>query len=151
MTGLLAVSGLLLALAVPGLAVAQPMDFDVPAQPAVTAIPEFARQAGVQIVAPADELKHIRTPALRGRMEVRAALERLITGAGLEIAAVRDGVIILRVAPRLSPIAPRPAAPRPATQASEVAAEVQPVLATEVEALVVMGGGQARQARAPCG
>ena len=66
---------------------AQEMAFDVPATEAIRAIPEFARQAGLQIVAPADELKGVITPAIRGNLEARAALKRLLIGTGLEIAS----------------------------------------------------------------
>ncbi|WP_146017214.1 hypothetical protein, partial [Pseudomonas sp. MPR-AND1A] len=43
---------------------AQQRAFDIAAGPAVKSIPEFARQAGVQIVAPADQLKGVLTPAI---------------------------------------------------------------------------------------
>jgi len=57
-------------LCVSGVVWAQERSFDVPASDAVHAIPEFARQAGLQIVAPADELKGIRTPAIKGNLDV---------------------------------------------------------------------------------
>ncbi len=44
----------------------QEVDFDVPAMEASSAIPEFARQAGLQIVAPADRLRGVQTAALKG-------------------------------------------------------------------------------------
>src|SRR4051794_13293917 len=96
--------------AAPGAAWAFSANFDLPAQSALTAIPEFARQAGVQIIAPADELKRVRTPALKGSMDVHTALARLIANTGLEVAAVDRGAITLRVArrPALPPPAPAP-------------------------------------------
>ncbi len=138
--GLLAAA--MLTLAIPGVAAAQQRAFDLPAQPAVTAIPEFARQAGVQIVAPADELKQVRTPALRGKMEVRTALERLIAGAGLEIAAERDGAIILRAMAHPAP--PSAALLHPIVRPMEMPAS-PPASTTEVDTLVVIGAGQPRQ------
>lgn len=77
-------------------AVAQIRSFNVPAQPAVTAIPEFARQAGVQIVAPAADLEGVRTPAVVGDLEVRTALARLLTGTRLRVAADTGQLITLR-------------------------------------------------------
>jgi iron complex outermembrane receptor protein len=77
-------------------AMAQQRTFDVPAQEAASAISLFARQAGLQVVAPADRLQGVRTPALKGALDARAALHRLIDGAGLEIASDAGGVIVLR-------------------------------------------------------
>jgi outer membrane receptor protein involved in Fe transport len=77
-------------------AFAQKRAFNVPAGPAVASIPEFARQAGLQIIAPADQLAGLRTPAIVGVRDARAALEALIAGANLEIASDDGGVISLR-------------------------------------------------------
>lgn len=74
---------------------AQARRFDVPAQPAVTAIPEFARQAQIQIVAPARDLACVNTPALVGELDVRAALARLIAGTPLRVAADNGAIITL--------------------------------------------------------
>src|SRR3546814_17002547 len=69
---------------------------DVPAQPAIDAIPEFARQAEIQIVAPARDLEGILTPEIKGRMDARAALRRLLAGTPLQIASDSGPVITLR-------------------------------------------------------
>ncbi|MDT8758089.1 TonB-dependent receptor [Sphingomonas psychrotolerans] len=82
---------------------AQERIFDVPAQPAVRAIPELARQAQVQIVAPARDLRGISTPAVRGRMEVRTALRRLIAGTPLRIDSDDGQIITLRSGAGASP------------------------------------------------
>ena len=81
---------------------AQQMNFDVPAIEAIKAIPEFARQAGIQIVAPADQLKGITTPAIKGAMDTRAALRKLLIGTGLEIASDDGAVITLKGVSRAS-------------------------------------------------
>jgi len=81
---------------------AQQKQFDVPATQAVRAIPEFARQAGVQIVAPADEIRGILTPEIKGTLDVRAALKRLLVGTGLEIASDDGAIITLRRAEQTS-------------------------------------------------
>ncbi|MCW4461098.1 TonB-dependent receptor [Sphingomonas sp. BT-65] len=75
---------------------AQDRAFDLAAQPAVKAIPEFARQAHIQIVASARDLEGVRTPAIKGRMDVRAALRRLIAGTPLRIASDDGQVVTLR-------------------------------------------------------
>lgn len=75
---------------------AQDQRFDVPSQAAVTAIPELARQAGIQIIASARDLERVRTPAIRGRMSTREAIRRLIAPTSLQIVSDRGGVISLR-------------------------------------------------------
>jgi hypothetical protein len=73
---------------------AQERSFNVPAQDARQSIPEFARQAGVQISAPADT--GIKTNAVKGTLDVDTALRQLIRGTGLEIASSSGGMIVLR-------------------------------------------------------
>ncbi|MFZ0268786.1 TonB-dependent receptor domain-containing protein [Caulobacter sp.] len=94
LAGGVAVVALTLACAMP--AAAQQRPFDVPAQGAASAISTFARQAGLQVVAPADGLEGVRTQALKGPMDARVALRKLIDGTGLEIASDAGGVIVLR-------------------------------------------------------
>lgn len=77
-------------------AVAQTRAFSVPAQPAVTAIPEFARQAQVQIIAPARDLEGVRTQAVSGDLDVRVALRRLLEGTPLQVATDTGPLITLR-------------------------------------------------------
>ena len=84
------------AIAVAAPAYAQERVFDIPAQPAVRAIPELARQGQVQIVAPARGLEGLSTPAVKGVMDVRTALRRLIAGAPLQIDSDDGQVITLR-------------------------------------------------------
>jgi outer membrane receptor protein involved in Fe transport len=79
-----------------GTAWAQTRTFDIPAEDAVKAIPEFARQAGIQIVAPADRLKGVHTPAITGSMDLHAALDKLLAGTGIEIVSDDGQTIILR-------------------------------------------------------
>ncbi|WP_324749809.1 TonB-dependent receptor [Sphingomonas sp. LY54] len=85
-----------LAVAATAPAQAQVRAFDIPAQPAVKAIPEFALQAQIQIVAPARDLAGVQTPAIKGEMEARDALRRLIAGTPLEIAGDDGQVVTLR-------------------------------------------------------
>jgi len=77
-------------------ACAQDRIFDIPAQPAVRAIPELARQGQVQILASARNLEGISTPAVKGRMDVRTALRLLIAGTPLRIDSDDGQIITLR-------------------------------------------------------
>lgn len=77
---------------------AQQRKFEVAAQPAVTAIPELARQAQVQIIAPAGSLEGINTPAIAGEMDSREALRTLLAGTGLTIKSDAGNVILLEQA-----------------------------------------------------
>jgi len=93
-----------------GFALAQSVSFNIPAQEAATAIAEFARQARLQIIAPADKLKGVRTQAIVGTLEIHAALEQLLNGTGLVVASDDGHTISLRFSGRTGE--PEPAAPR---------------------------------------
>ena len=84
------------ALASASQAMAQQRKFEVSAQPAVTAIPELARQAQLQIIAPAGSLEGIHTPAIVGEMDARKALQMLLEGTGLEIKSDEGNIILLQ-------------------------------------------------------
>ncbi|MBO9544469.1 TonB-dependent receptor plug domain-containing protein, partial [Caulobacter sp.] len=88
----------LMALGLAGSALAQQRTFNIPAQDAMTAISQFGLQARVQITAPTDQLRGVRTRDLRGDMDVRRALTMLLRGTGLEVASRDGGVIVLRPA-----------------------------------------------------
>ncbi|MET3663608.1 TonB-dependent receptor [Caulobacter sp. 1776] len=85
------------AILAPTAALAQPRDFDIPPRGLGEALNLFAGQAGVQIFFPGRLVVGRRAPALKGRMEPRLALARLIAGAGLEVAQDDGRIIILRV------------------------------------------------------
>ncbi|MGR4866095.1 TonB-dependent receptor domain-containing protein [Caulobacter sp. LARHSG274] len=95
-SSILSCGAAVVALAVAAPACAQERVFDIPAQPAVRAIPELARQGQVQIVASARNLEGVRTPAVKGRMDVRAALRLLIAGTPLRIDSDDGQIITLR-------------------------------------------------------
>lgn len=96
---LLGLSALALAMAIFAPAWAKSTAFNVPSEQAAESIPEFARQAGIEIVMPGSEtLRGIRTTAVEGNLEPRNALARLLAGTGLEIASDDGRVITLRLA-----------------------------------------------------
>jgi iron complex outermembrane receptor protein len=77
--------------------VAQTRSFDVPAQDAARAIPTFAKQAGVQVLAPAREVRGKRTNAVKGSYDVAQGLQMLLDGSGLEVAPDSGtGIVTLR-------------------------------------------------------
>lgn len=82
---------------------AQQRTFDIPASDAASALPNYARQAGVQIVAPGERLGGIRTPAIKGDMDAHAALRMLLASTGLKVVADDGRTVTLG---RVSPAAP---------------------------------------------
>lgn len=81
---------------------AQEREFNIPALPADDAIPAFARQAGIQILAPGG-LKGVTTQPVRGRYQVREALRLMIASTGLSVVADSGEAITLAV--RRQPVA----------------------------------------------
>lgn len=90
--------------------------FDIPAQPLDSALLEFSRQSGRQLVAVGSFGDDRRSRPLRGLMEERVALERLLAGTGLAFQLRDDGTVVVSaqaVAPSTAPATPsRVPAPR---------------------------------------
>ena len=61
-------------------ALAQVRHFDVPSEDAGKSIPEFARQARIQIIAPGDQLHGVITPPIKGSYDVFVALDLMLRG-----------------------------------------------------------------------
>ena len=81
-------------------ALAAPPQFDINGGRIEEVLPEFARQAGLQIIAPAamgDEGR-IEVGQLKGQMDPRQALNRLLSGTGLAVASDDGRTITLRAA-----------------------------------------------------
>lgn len=97
-------------------------DFNVPAQDASQAVRALARQGGVQVMAAESDLEGVTTRPVRGRYGALEAIERMISGTGLEAVATGPGTITIRRRAQ----APGQAAPPPAA-------------ATEVDEVVVTG------------
>jgi iron complex outermembrane receptor protein len=81
----------------PVCAFAQPRVFDIPRQNAASAIAIFGLQAGVRITAPVSQLRGVQTPALRGTLDARAALDLLLGGTGLVVARDDGRTITLQM------------------------------------------------------
>jgi len=69
--------------------------FNIPAEEAGKSIPEFARQAGRQIVAPGEWLRGVRTPGVKGSFDIQVALAALLDGTGLSVVSDDGRIIIL--------------------------------------------------------
>jgi iron complex outermembrane receptor protein len=87
----ISVVAVLLAFAGIHAAQAQTRDFNVPAQSATTGIPEFARQAGIQILVSEPLVRGKRITTVTGTRSVEEALALLLKGTGL-VATSKDGV-----------------------------------------------------------
>lgn len=79
---------------------AQP--FDIAAQPLDTALTELARQAGLQLLAPAALVQGRTAPAVRATLTPAAAAERLLAGSGLAARASGSTLVIERTGPTAS-------------------------------------------------
>lgn len=126
----------------PADAAAQVRRFDIPAQPARTGIPQFAHQAGIQILAPGSITEGVRVNRVEGPMEVASALRLLLSGTDLVPVKVGHAFVLRRraaAAPRQLAIAQRE--PAAAGQA-EGGGQQMPVSAADAEApedIVVTG------------
>ena len=79
---------------------ATPKKFDVPAGQAAAALKEFSRQAGVEVLYPADAVADVRTNATQGDLTPRAALERMVAGTGfIVVQDEKTGALGLRQEP----------------------------------------------------
>jgi len=76
-------------------AAAQVRQFDVPSGDAAKSVIEFARQAGVEIIAPGIILNGITTPAVKGSYDVIAALELMLKGTDLVVSRSQDGIVMI--------------------------------------------------------
>ena len=74
---------------------AQVRQFDVPSEDAGRSIPEFARQAQIQIVAPGDQLHGVITPPIKGAYDVFVALNLMLKGTGLKASRSAEGIVTL--------------------------------------------------------
>jgi iron complex outermembrane receptor protein len=89
---------------------AQTKDFNVPAQSATTGIPEFARQAGIQILVSEPLVRGKRISAVTGSHSIDEALAILLKGTGLT-ATSKDGATYTVAVTQASSITRNSAAP----------------------------------------
>lgn len=83
------------ALCLPSMAHAQTHRFDIAAQSASSGIRAFAQQAGIQVIATDRTTEGRTVNAVRGDLDVRVALDRLLAGTGLVVRSFDRNVAIL--------------------------------------------------------
>ena len=88
-------AGLIVATIAQQAAAAEPTTFKIPAQSMQTALPLFAKQSGIQLLFPYNEVAGFRAQSVNGRMAPDVALQRLIAGSGLKITLSNSSVIAL--------------------------------------------------------
>lgn len=108
--------------------------FNIQAQPATSALPLFAKQSDIQVLAPAEALAGVQTNAVSGEMSIREGVSRLLQGSGLKVKSSSDRTILI------SRSEPGTAAPKNVAAAAtdSVAQDPAPVEA-EPETIVVTG------------
>lgn len=92
-----------------------PRTFNVPEGDAATTLPQFIEQSGEQLVYLVDQVRGVRTNAVRGELTARSALERML--AGTPLVAVQDdktkALVVNRQAPGAGAGGASPAATTP--------------------------------------
>lgn len=89
-----ALSGAITAVFLCSPSIAQIVRFDVPSEEAGKSLPELARQAGVQVIAPGDKLRGVITPEIKGVFDVNDALKLMLKGTGLVASRSPEGIVI---------------------------------------------------------
>jgi iron complex outermembrane receptor protein len=113
-----------MALAAAGSTLAQTRHFNVPAQAAATGVPEFARQANLQILAPAEAVAGRRTAAVQGVFGVDQGLSRLLTGSNLVIASNDSRTAVLAAASPIIQVSSASQSAPPQEQSADAEASV---------------------------
>ncbi|AMG73597.1 TonB-dependent receptor [Sphingopyxis granuli] len=94
--GALAVSLATVAVAQPAYAQDQVYSFDIPAQDLDSALKEFARVSGQQVVFNSQDARGKTAPALKGSHSASDALDLLLRGSGLVAERGRSGLFLIR-------------------------------------------------------
>ncbi|WP_165799500.1 TonB-dependent receptor [Sphingomonas oleivorans] len=102
----MAATAVALALAHVAPAQSQMRNFNIPEQPLRSAIAELGVQSGLQLLVSDADLANRQAPPIRGEMDARAALRRLIAGSGLSIASDDGRTILLTRKETPRPFAP---------------------------------------------
>lgn len=69
--------------------------YDVPVGDATVSLRLFAEQSGLEIIYPAEDVKGVRTNALKGEFAAREAIDRLIAGTPLTVTSAKSGAIAI--------------------------------------------------------
>jgi iron complex outermembrane receptor protein len=71
--------------------------FNVPAQPATTGIPEFARQGEIQILVPERDVRGVQTAEVVGVYTIQGGLAKLLAGTNLSVDSNDNDTVTLAV------------------------------------------------------
>jgi len=74
------------------------IDFDIPAQPMNTALVQFGKQAGLQVVSSGHDLEGVSGREVKGRVSVRDAIDRLLEGTGLVASLSGTDTLVVQLA-----------------------------------------------------
>ena len=77
------------------------VDINIPTQGADKALVEFARQTGISVLFPTEQINQITTNAVRGKYEVKEALAVLLRGTGLMAELSETGVLTVKITDEL--------------------------------------------------
>lgn len=88
--------GVWLACLLPLAARAAPVEFNLAAQPAHTALLAFSKQTQIDVLFSFDELRKVQSQAVRGRFEPEAALALLLEGTGFAAQPIGKGKFVVR-------------------------------------------------------
>ncbi len=91
-----AAAGLLAVSATAASAEAQDKRITIPAEDASASIPALARQSGLQVFAPTDAVRGVRTNPVNGTFSPMEALNRLLAGTGLHAVQTGDNAVTIR-------------------------------------------------------
>ncbi|WP_230280657.1 TonB-dependent receptor [Croceicoccus sp. Ery15] len=83
-------------------ATAQSYSFAIPAQDLASALRQYSRTTGIQIAASADTLRGRRSAGVSGTLTAEAALERIISGAGVAVQRQGSTIIVTEAAATLA-------------------------------------------------
>lgn len=120
---------------------AAPVDFDLPAQSAATALLAFSQQASVDVLYSHEDLKAVAVEAVRGRFEPETALSHLLKNTGFAARRTFRGKFVVTREKR--PAAPTPKPPIPAATARPVSeiTELEPYLVKDKNDRLLIGDG----------
>jgi outer membrane receptor protein involved in Fe transport len=121
------------ACAAPAWAQAAQASFDIPAQALGPALRQFAVQAGREVIFDPAVVSGKRAAALKGQLEVSAALDQLLRGSGLRV-QVAGQALVIAAGPTPVSTAARPTAAIAAPPLS-----ASPPAAAELDEIVVVG------------
>ncbi|VVN76683.1 TonB-dependent siderophore receptor [Pseudomonas fluorescens] len=87
---------------IPGLALAEPLQFDISAQPLSSALNRLAAQSGLQVIYDGNMVLGKSSHSVSGRQEPEAALAQMLQGSGLTWRATGSGSVMLEKLPEPS-------------------------------------------------